>query len=43
MELLPVLWVPDYSMDGGRLMTSLEAKRATKRREKEMVLVERLI
>ena len=28
MELLSVLWVPDYSMDGGRLMTALEAKKA---------------
>ena len=28
MELLPILWVSDYPMDGGRLMTALEAKRA---------------
>ena len=27
MELLSILWVPNYSMDGGRLMTALEAKR----------------
>ena len=27
MELLFILWVPNYSMDGGRLMTALEAKR----------------
>lgn len=28
MELLPILWVSDYPMDGGKLMTALEAKRA---------------
>ena len=28
MELLSILWIPDYSVDGGRLMTALEAKRA---------------
>ena len=28
MELLPILRASNYSMDGGRLMTALEAKRA---------------
>ena len=28
MELLSILWISNYSMDGGRLMTALEAKRA---------------
>lgn len=28
MELLSILWVSNYPMDGGRLMTALEAKRA---------------
>ena len=28
MELLSILWVPNCSMDGGRLMIALEAKRA---------------
>lgn len=28
MELLSILWISDYPVDGGRLMTALEAKRA---------------